>query len=121
MMALRPAGITILLVFFAMMIALGSIPGSASTLASGIGDKTLHVLAYAFMTILCFRSVRANRRAQSVASLLIIALFGLIDESLQSLLPYRNASLLDWCFDMAAAITMILLLNLCESASTRKN
>ncbi len=120
MMALRPAGMTILLVFFAMMIALGSIPGSASTLASGIGDKTLHVLAYAFMTILCFRSVRANRRAQSVASLLIIALFGLIDESLQSLLPYRNASLADWCFDMAAAGTVILLLNFHQPASIRK-
>lgn len=121
MMVLRPAGMTMLLVFFGAMVALGALPGSASTLASGVGDKTLHVLAYAFMTVLCFLSVRGNRRMQSLATLLIIALLGLIDESLQFLLPYRNASLLDWCFDMAAAGTMILLLNLCEPASNRTN
>ena len=119
MMVLRPAGMTMLLGFFAAMVALGAIPGSASTLASGVGDKTLHVLAYAFMTALCFLSVRGNRCMQSVATLLIIALLGLIDESLQFLLPYRNASLLDWCFDIAAAIVVITFMNLFTPATTK--
>lgn len=108
-----------LLSFFGAMIALGAIPGSASTLSSSVGDKTLHLLAYGFMSFLCFRSIKASRCGQSVISLLIMALLGLLDESLQSLLPFRNASLLDWCFDMAAASAVILLLNLYEPASTR--
>ena len=108
-----------LLSFFGAMVALGAIPGSASALSSGIGDKTLHLLAYGFMSFLCFRSIKGSRCGQSVISLLIMALLGLLDESLQSLLPFRNASLLDWCFDMAAAGTVILLLNLHEPASTR--
>jgi len=119
MVQCRPARMLILLIFFGAMIVLGAIPGSAHALSSGIGDKTLHLLAYAFMTALCFRALKGTRLAQSVISLLIIAVLGLIDESLQSLLPYRNASLLDWCFDMAAAGTMIFILNLCEPATTR--
>ena len=108
-----------LLSFFGAMIALGAIPGTASALSSGMGDKTLHLLAYGFMSFLCFRSIKGSRCGQSVISLLIMALLGLLDESLQSLLPFRNASALDWCFDMAAAGTVILLLNLYEPASTR--
>ena len=42
----------------------------------------------------------------------IIALLGLFDESLQSLLPYRNASALDWCFDVAAAAIVSVLFTL---------
>lgn len=115
----RPARMLVLLILFGVMIVLGAIPGSAHALSSGVGDKTLHLLAYAFMTALCFRALKGTRLAQSLISLLIMAVLGLIDESLQSLLPYRNASLLDWCFDMAAAGTMIIFLNLCEPATTR--
>jgi len=119
MVQVRPARMILLLIFFSAMIMLGAIPGSASALSSGVGDKTMHLLAYAFMTALCFRAIKGTRLAQSLISLLIIALLGLLDESLQSLLPYRNASLLDWCFDMAAAGTVIFILNLCEPATTR--
>jgi VanZ family protein len=119
-MALRPAWLTMLLVFFGTMVALGAIPGNTSALSASMGDKTLHLLAYGFMTFLCFRSLKARHRARSLATLLIIAFLGLLDESLQSLLPYRNASLADWCFDMAAAGTVILLLNFHQPASIRK-
>ena len=48
----------------------------------------------------------------ALGTIAAIGLLGMIDESLQSLLPYRNASLADWCFDIgaAASVTALLLL-----------
>ena len=119
-MQLRPLWMCLLLVFFIAMLAVGSIPGNANTLSDRFGDKLLHLLAYGFMAALCFQSLRGQRIEQSLISLLIIALFGLIDELVQSLLPYRNASLLDWCFDIAAGITVITFMNLFSTVATKK-
>ncbi len=119
-MQLRPLWMCLLLVFFIAMLAVGSIPGNANTLSDRFGDKLLHLLAYGFMAALCFQSLRGERINQSLISLLIIALFGLIDELVQSLLPYRNASLLDWCFDIAAGITVITFMNLFSTLATKK-
>lgn len=118
-MRLRPLWMCLLLVFFIAMLAVGSIPGNANTLSDRFGDKLLHLLAYGFMAALCFQSLRGQRIEQSLISLLIIALFGLIDELVQSLLPYRNASLLDWCFDIAAGITVITFMNLFSTLATK--
>jgi len=118
-MRLRPLWMCLLLVFFIAMLAVSSIPGNANTLSDRFGDKLLHLLAYGFMAALCFQSLRGQRIEQSLISLLIIALFGLIDELVQSLLPYRNASLLDWCFDIAAGITVITFMNLFSTLATK--
>jgi VanZ family protein len=118
-MQFRPLWMCLLLAFFIAMLALGSIPGSANTLSDRFGDKLLHLLAYGFMAAVCFHSLHGQRIAQSLISLLIIALFGLIDELVQSLLPYRNASLLDWCFDIAAGITVITFMNLFSTVATK--
>jgi VanZ family protein len=119
-MQLRPLWMCLLLVFFITMLAVGSIPGNANTLSDRFGDKLLHLLAYGFMSALCFQSLRGQHINRSLISLLIIALFGLIDELVQSLLPYRNASLLDWCFDIAAGITVITFMNLFSTVATKK-
>ena len=119
-MQLRPVWMGMLLAFFSIMLALGAIPGNANALSDRFGDKLLHLLAYGFMAALCFQSVRGRRITQSLLSLLIIALLGLIDELVQSLLPYRNASLLDWCFDIAAAMTVIIFMNFFSPATTKK-
>ena len=111
-MQLRPIWMFLLLTFFIIMLALGAIPGTADALSYRFGDKLLHLLAYGFMSVLCFQALHGRRLTQSLVSVLIIALLGLIDEWVQSLLPYRNASLLDWCFDIAAAIAVITLMNL---------
>jgi VanZ family protein len=109
----------LLLTFFIIMLAAGAIPGSANALSDRFGDKLLHLLAYGFMAALCFQSLRGRRLIQSITSLLIIALLGLIDELVQSLLPYRNASLIDWCFDIAAAIAVITFMNLFAPTATK--
>ncbi len=118
-MQLRPLWMCLLLAFFIIMLAAGAIPGSANALSDRFGDKLLHLLAYGFMAALCFQSLRGRRLIQSITSLLIIALLGLIDELVQSLLPYRNASLIDWCFDIAAAIAVITFMNLFAPTATK--
>jgi VanZ family protein len=35
-------------------------------------------------------------------------LLGLIDESIQATLPYRTASVMDWCFDLLAVLIVVL-------------
>jgi len=49
---------------------------------------------------------------RSLATLCVIAVLALFDETVQGYLPYRNASLLDWCFDMGAALIVVTLLTL---------
>lgn len=118
MMTFRPLRLGMLLIFFFAMIAIGAIPGNATALSNSFGDKFLHLLAYGFMTFLCFRALNGRRLMQSLISLSIIGLLGLVDEWTQSFLPYRNASLLDWCFDIAAAGIVLFILNLYQPAPT---
>ena len=108
----RRAWLLALAGFFVMMVALGSIPGEAQALSDRYGDKLLHTLAYGIMALLCHRALRASMATRLVLTIAVIALLGLLDETLQSLLPYRNASLADWCFDIGAAtiVTTTLLL-----------
>lgn len=108
----RAAWLLALAGFFLAMLALGSIPGEAQALSDRYGDKLLHTLAYGFMTVLCHRGLLAPPVLRMMMTIAIMALLGLVDESLQSLLPYRNASALDWCFDIAAAATVAVLLTL---------
>ena len=120
-MQLRPRWMCLLLVFFIIMLVLGAVPGNADALTNRFDDKLLHLIAYSCMAALCFQSLQGRRLIQSLTSLLIIALLGLIDELVQLLLPYRNASLIDWCFDIAAAITVIIFMNLFAPAATKKS
>lgn len=111
-MAVRGRWLAVLAGFFLLMVSLGSIPGQANALSDRFGDKLLHTLAYGVMTVLCFRALVARPVWRALGTIAAIGLLGMIDESLQSLLPYRNASLADWCFDIgaAASVTALLLL-----------
>ena len=108
----RPAWLAALAAFFVTMLALGSIPGQATALSDVYGDKLLHTLAYGFMTLLCHQALQAPSVPRMLLTVAVIGLLGLLDESLQSLLPYRNASALDWCFDIGAAAIVAMLLAL---------
>jgi VanZ family protein len=108
----RPGLLLLTLLFFALMIAAGALPDQANALSARFGDKLLHALAYGFMTMLLFHAIKGSRRLRLLAPVVMVALLGLIDESIQSLLPYRHASLLDWLFDVAAAAVVVTLLSL---------
>jgi VanZ family protein len=106
LMQLRPRAFMMLVVFFSTMVMIGMIPGEATALSARFGDKPLHVVAYAVITVLANKSLAGSRHARAITSVVLVGLLGLIDESIQHSLPYRNASLLDWCFDIGAAIAV---------------
>lgn len=98
------------LIFFLLMISLGAIPGEAQALSDRVGDKFLHTLAYGFIAALLFRAALGSASYKAAIAIGITALLGLLDETLQRFLPYRNASLADWCFDTGAALIVVLVL-----------
>jgi VanZ family protein len=120
-MSIRVRYLALLLIFFSMMILLGSLPGQADTLSERFGDKPLHLLAYASFSVLCFRMWVAPRRQRIIFTIVMIALLGLIDEGIQAALPYRNASLIDWCVDLLAATLTVSVLSLHESLYPLQN
>jgi len=77
--------------------------------------KTLHFLAYGFLAFLLYRAFRAGRRPRwskrtAVASAAAAVGYSLLDEFLQSLVPYRTGSPIDSAIDTAGVLTMIGLL-----------
>ena len=117
-MALRTRWLALLASFFLLMVGLGSIPGEANALSDRYGDKLLHTLAYGFMAALCFRALVITPLLRALLTVVAIALLGMIDEAIQSLLPYRNASLADWCFDIGSAALVAALLLLFDRLTT---
>ena len=119
-MTVRLRWLALLAGFFLLMVSVGSIPGQAIALSQRLSDKLLHALAYGFMAGVCFRALVASPAWRALATIGAIGLLGMIDEFLQSLLPYRNASLTDWCFDIGSAITVTVLLLLFSGSTLPK-
>lgn len=113
----RHVPLVCLLIFFSFMVGLGSLPGQASNLSTHVNDKLLHFSTYAVMTVLAFYSINARTAARIMVSLALIGSLALIDETIQYFLPYRNASIADWCFDVAAAVIVTFFLGLRNTES----
>jgi VanZ family protein len=107
--------------FFSLMIAIGAIPGEARTLSALIDDKLLHFAAYGFQSGLVFQSLTGSVPGRALRTLLLIAVLGALDEILQSFMPYRNADILDWLFDVLAALWTIALLLVLRAAHVRRH
>lgn len=120
-MAIRLRYVAFLLIFFALMILMGSLPGQADTLSAQFGDKPLHLMAYICLSVLCYRAWIAPRRQRILLTIVMIALLGLIDEGIQATLPYRNASVVDWCVDLLAALITVSGFSLQESLYSTQN
>ena len=120
-MAIRLRYLAYLLIFFTLMILLGSLPGQAEALSARFGDKPLHLIAYMCFSVLCYCIWITPRRQRILLTISLIALLGLIDEGIQAALPYRNASVIDWCFDLFAVLITVGGLSLQESLSPLQN
>jgi VanZ family protein len=107
--------------FFTLMIAIGAIPGEARTLSAMIDDKLLHFAAYGFQSALVFKSLGGGLRGRAFRTLLLIAALGALDEFLQGFMPYRNADIADWLFDVLAASWAIALLLVLRAARVRRH
>jgi VanZ family protein len=99
-------------VFFALMVAIGAIPGEATALSATVPDKLLHFTAYASLTCLIYAGLTGRPLSRAMRTLLAIALLGGLDEAIQSFMPYRSADWADWEFDMLAALSCVVVLAL---------
>lgn len=99
--------------FFVVLVTVGNLPGLAADMSDAFGDKRLHLVAYAVLTGLIYLSV--NRRPALVALLAVTAL-GVVDETIQSLFPYRQAELLDLLADILAAGATVISLHIGSTA-----
>ena len=89
-------------------------------------DKIAHFLEYAFFALLAFRSTSHLLRSQSrflpfLAALLWLAGFAVVDEVLQSFIPGRHSDWLDYVFDLAGAVAVLLLLFWNRQRGARKS
>ncbi|MDP3842575.1 MAG: VanZ family protein [Oxalobacteraceae bacterium] len=106
--------------FFALMVAIGAIPGEATALSAMVPDKLLHFTAYASLSGLIYSGLTGRPLSRAVRTLLAIALLGGLDETIQSFMPYRSADWADWEFDMLAALTCVVVLTPLHTLSAVK-
>lgn len=105
-----------LIVYLALLFTLSSIPTlPAPDYGIELSDKVNHFLAYGLLGMLGYRSVKrlAGDRttgARIVAALLFCALYGVIDELHQMLVPGRSAEVADWIADLLGGLTGIVVM-----------
>ena len=78
-------------------------------------DKVAHFLEYAVFAFLTFRSMSrltdwSRSRTPFLISLLILAVFAVLDETLQSFIPGRNPDVIDYLSDLSGGILVLGLL-----------
>ena len=98
------------LLIYAAILVMGSIPGARAELGHYASGLVLHSLAYAVLTFLVFTGSNGSARGRALKSVLTVALMGVGDELLQSMIPYRGAAVGDWLVDCSAAIVTSALL-----------
>lgn len=71
-------------------------------------DKLMHFFFYGVLTLLWLRGLSHHTKIYSLI-ILAIALLGAADEIHQGYVPYRDASVLDWCADLLGAISALVV------------
>lgn len=90
--------------FFLLMTGIGAIPGEARHLSDMVDDRVLHFTAYVVLSCLIYGAVAGNTAHRALRTLVLTILLGLLDESIQSFMPYRVADLGDLGYDVLAAL-----------------
>src|SRR3569833_1398301 len=97
---------------FLLILFIGAMPDAARSLAMLVPDKVLHFVGYGLLSKLLYSAfpTRAGIGARALAAWLTVGMLGAHDEAALSFMPYRNAELLDWLWNMSASLSCITLL-----------
>ncbi len=95
---------------FGAILVLGSIPGARAEIAHLGSGVILHSVAYGALAFLLYTGTTGTGGQRALRAMLTAGLMGGLDEVLQSFLPYRTGSPLDWLIDCGAASVTALLL-----------
>lgn len=108
----RAVLVPLALMLYLLILAIGNWQGLGRTLAPDTSDKTLHLIAYGGLAALMFLGLQQPPLKRSLIVLMLTALLGAVDETIQSFVPYRDADALDWLADMAGAALVCGVLSL---------
>jgi VanZ family protein len=73
-------------------------------------DKVVHFLFFAVLGYLTLASMRGRGNVRAVlVVLIVIAMFGAMDEYVQQFIPGRSMELFDWLADLAGASVGLML------------
>lgn len=89
---------------FALIIAIGSIPGARAEIGNVASGIFLHSVAYACVTFLLYTGCSGSPAQRAVKAVLSVMIMGAIDETVQSFLPYRHGAVSDWMIDVGASL-----------------
>ena len=84
----------------------GATPEAGAALLEKVGDKWLHMAAFAGLAVLAagvWTGLRGLKPRSAFILLTIISLYAAVDESTQGLVPGRNPDVLDWAADTIGA------------------
>jgi hypothetical protein len=101
--AYRPLRFNGALGLYLLIIGIGSIPGARADIGQLASGYVLHSLAYATIAALLLTGTRGSVGVRACKAVLMVALLGALDETIQSFFPYRHADIHDWMVDCAAA------------------
>ena len=94
-----------------------SLPGNKVPNLS-ISDKLEHFIAFGFiggllyLTFLIQNKIKLVKKYTFVSTFVTISLYAALDEIHQLFIPRRSCDIIDWLFDLAGAISVILLVKL---------
>lgn len=77
-------------------------------------DKLTHLIAYAFMALLAWRTFSHGLtvyRMVTVATVIFCSFYGITDEYHQSFIEGRDSDLFDWLADTAGAVLAVVAMN----------
>jgi VanZ family protein len=90
---------------FAVIVMGGAIPGARAEMGNVAPGVVLHAIAYATIAFLLLTGSHGSLPVRALKAVLTVAAMGAVDESVQTLLPYRRGALMDWLVDVTAALT----------------
>lgn len=98
------------LTLFVAIVIIGSVRGARAGLGHLATGLVLHSLAYGGITLLLFTGSEGSSRSRAVRAVLTVMAMGAIDETVQSMLPFRRGAIGDWLVDCNAAVVTAGLL-----------
>lgn len=110
----KKIAVSVLILYWPVLFVLAHIPIPRVVREANISDKSLHFLAYLILTFLIWSAVSGDRKVQWRRTapwlvLFIIAVYGILDEWLQTYISERSCDVRDYITDLAGAVAALIL------------
>lgn len=103
-------------IYWLILFTLTSLPSTSFADALRFSDKIKHFVAYLVLSLLLTLALHFQKRwkqlseRSSLASIVLISIYGALDEIHQIFIPNRGAEFLDWVADLGGAVVGSLII-----------